>query len=82
MSIEATYMQAPNPASNRGFSLIQDCGYYSSSCGYCRDGESSISKSSHGEFLVCYLAVPTVAHGALLIICMCFRHARTPADRV
>jgi len=58
-------MQATNAATNRGFSLIQDCGYYSSSCGYCRDEESSISsgKSSHGEFRVkTHLAVPTVAH--------------------
>jgi hypothetical protein len=46
-------MQQPEQsAANRGYSLIQDCGYYSSPCGYCKDAEeSSVStgKSAHGE---------------------------------
>jgi hypothetical protein len=43
--------EAKTPA-NRGFSLIQDCGRYNSSCGYCKEEDSSVStgKSAHGEW--------------------------------
>lgn len=58
--------QADQSIVNRGYSLVQDCGYYSSSCGYCKkDEESSVStgKSAHGEC------------GSLLSMCKWF-HAR------
>jgi hypothetical protein len=60
-----------NQTANRGLSLIQDCGYYSSSCGYCKDGDSSVStgKSAHGECCVCseLLSAPTRCRATFLI---------------
>lgn len=66
---------------NRGFSLIQDCGRYNSSCGYCKEEDSSVStgKSAHGEWQTC-TCFPASGNRLKSYRSFFRRHARSPAD--